>query len=315
MTHVSPQPYPITTDDGVPLAGKRFEPVGRARGNVLIHGATATPQRYYAAFATELAGRGFRVITYDYRGIGDSRHGSLRKLDTSMTEWARRDAAAAHDAVAAFSEPLLVVGHSFGGQLLGLIDPPARARAIVLVGSQLPYIGHWPTLSSIGYGALWHGVVPATVATFGYLPGFMGLGVDLPGGVALEWAKWCTSPGYLRDHHPDAAARFARVTAPVLVYSFTDDEYGPKRAIDALVGALSGARLVHRRFAPSSLGRRDVGHFGFFRRDVVRPLWEETIHFFESALAGADPGLRSRSPSTWSLEPTDVEADLAYGRA
>lgn len=301
------------TKDGTWIGARWYEPEGRARATVVIHGATATPQRYYAPFASALTERGLRVLTYDYRGIGESRPRSLRRYRATMTEWAREDAQAAMDVASAFPEPILLVGHSFGGQLLGLIDLPDRVRSIVLVGAQLGYLGHWPLEKRIAYWPLWNAVIPATVATFGYQPGFLGLGVDLPGGVALEWARWCKSPNYLFDHHPEARARFASIDRPVLFYSFTDDSYAPKAAVSAYLAKLERAPVVHRRFAPSMLGQDAIDHFGFFRRGVVPSLWEEAIGFMDDALSGRRSKLGPKTP--WEIELEEIEADLAYGRA
>src|SRR5204863_7578277 len=46
------------------------------RHAVLINSATAVPRKIYRGFAGYLAGRGCAVLTYDYRGIGDSRQKS-----------------------------------------------------------------------------------------------------------------------------------------------------------------------------------------------------------------------------------------------
>src|SRR5687767_1550805 len=90
----------LTASDGVTLGATLFTPVtpaGLSRGTVIIHSATAVPQRYYHRFARYAAQAiGARVLTYDYRGIGKSRPRSLRGFHASLTAWARLDAAAAH---------------------------------------------------------------------------------------------------------------------------------------------------------------------------------------------------------------------------
>jgi len=48
-------------------------PRGAKRHAVLINSATAVPRKVYRGFAGYLAGRGCAVLTYDYRGTGDSR--------------------------------------------------------------------------------------------------------------------------------------------------------------------------------------------------------------------------------------------------
>ncbi len=302
----------IETADGFPLGARVFSPEGAPRATVLVHAATATPARYYTAFASALAESGFRVITYDYRGIGESRPASLASFRATMTDWAKKDAAAATQAALSFPEPVLLVGHSFGGQLLGLIDTPARVKGIALVGAQLGYVGHWPLTPGYLYTALWRAMVPAVVGTLGYMPGSLGLDVDLPGGVAREWARWCSSPGYLLDHHADAANRFASIDRPTLLYSFTDDTFAARPAVNAYIDLFRGTRVIHRRFSPAELGETEINHFGFFRRGIVPALWEETIDFFDAVLLDERPALSSRAG--WDVAMEDIVRDLAYGR-
>ena len=62
----------IPARDGYALAATLYRPTGAARGAVIVSSATAVPRRFYRHFAAELAGAGYTVVTYDYRGIGDS---------------------------------------------------------------------------------------------------------------------------------------------------------------------------------------------------------------------------------------------------
>src|SRR6516225_5524008 len=60
--------------DGYLLGATLFLPrVGTRHHAVLINSATAVPRKIYRGFAAYLARRGCAVLTYDYRGIGDSR--------------------------------------------------------------------------------------------------------------------------------------------------------------------------------------------------------------------------------------------------
>ncbi|MEZ4395226.1 MAG: alpha/beta fold hydrolase [Polyangiales bacterium] len=305
-------------DDGYPIVARRFEPAGRARGSVVIHGATATPRRYYDRFARYLAGEGLRVLAYDYRGVGASRPVSLRGFEGTMRDWAERDAVAAvrHLRECDPDAKLVMVGHSFGGQLLGLSDALREVDAAVMVGVQFGYEGNWPLLGRAWMGALWRGVFPAALAVFGYVPGWAGMGEDLPAGVAREWSGWCMSPGYLTDAVPEALGRFAALRAPVLFYSFTDDRYAPGRAVRQYLATLTRARVTHRRLRPEDLNHTAVGHFGFFRPQHRDTLWTEALGFIDDALAGRRSELPSVSPPGWIEAPDETEllADLAYGR-
>src|SRR5215813_7685544 len=198
------RPVELLASDGFRLGATLFAPSRPGLGTVIVHGATAVPQGYYRRFAEFLAAHGIRVLTYDFRGIGRSRPAKLAGFTATMSDWARRDAAAAHAWVRDHhgDEPLALVGHSFGGQLLGLLDGAAEAQGALLVGSQLGWLSLWPPVRRAIIGTYLKAIVPATAATFGYVPSWTGLGADLPAGVAREWVGWCKSPRYLVDENP-----------------------------------------------------------------------------------------------------------------
>ena len=130
----------VPAADGYRLAATLFLPRATRRRAVLISSATAVPRKIYRGFAGYLARRGFAVLTFDYRGIGDSRGmavegynkpKSLVGFKASMTDWAMLDTTAA---VRWMRErynnlPLTYVGHSFGGQALDCCPTTPRCRA------------------------------------------------------------------------------------------------------------------------------------------------------------------------------------------
>ncbi|HEX3770743.1 MAG TPA: alpha/beta fold hydrolase [Polyangiaceae bacterium] len=307
--------------DGIPIAATVFNAAAPApRGTLLVHAAAATPQRFYARFASYLAEGGVRVVTYDYRGVGRSRPRSLRGYPATMSDWAFQDARGAHRFVRQCfpDQPVAVLGHSFGGQLVGLIDEPREVAGAIFVASQLGYYGHWPWPKRTQYSLLWRALVPATTRAFGYLPGRVGLGEDLPRGVVEEWRRWCLAPDYLISGYPDAAERFARFDVPLAFYSFTDDPLAPERAVKALQSRLPAANLEHRRVDPRVLGRGAIGHHGFFREKCREPLWAEARTFLNEVFAGRTPSCRPASgaplDAAWSLREEDVLADLRHCR-
>jgi predicted alpha/beta hydrolase len=281
-----PRSLQVSTSNGSRVEALVYAPEGAVHGNVLIHSATACPQRFYAGFARHLAHAGLRVFTYDYRGIGKSRPRSLRGLDVTMSEWALVDARAMHEYVAAHHPdvPLAIVGHSFGAQLIGLLDHTRAARAAVFVGGQLGYCGDWPEPQASGLRALWKYVVPGFCGVLGYLPKQTGMGEDLPRGVALQWARWCSHPDYLMSEYPEARGRFARFDRPILAYSFSDDIYAPARAVDALLTVLSSASVTRRPLSPADVGVASIGHFGFFRPHIAAKLWNEATDYLLTAV-------------------------------
>jgi predicted alpha/beta hydrolase len=307
--------FPAT--DGYPLGATQFDPLGDCRATLLLLGATAVSRTYYRAFGQYMAARGLRTLTFDYRGIGGSRPESLRGFDASMTDWAQRDAAGALDYVRAHfpNERVIVVGHSFGGQVIGLLDALASADAAVLVAAQLGSLHHWEGMAAVRVHTAMRAILPVTSQVLGWVPGWMGLNEDLPGGVAEEWSRWCRHPNYFLGYVSGAAERFARFKAPTLLYSFTDDDFAPSKAIRALRERLSGASVVHRRIRPVDVGKRSVGHFGFFRESIGVSLWEEVTDFVEDVLTGREVRARNLvSPSSCVLTENDVMKDLEFGR-
>ena len=94
----------VPATDGYPLAATLFLPRGAKRHAVLINSATAVPRKIYRGFAGYLARRGCAVLTYDYRGTGDSRQKALTGYNqpkslvgfkASMSDWAALDVTAA----------------------------------------------------------------------------------------------------------------------------------------------------------------------------------------------------------------------------
>ena len=285
----------IAALDGFRLAATSVEPAaGRTPAgpghSVLILAATAVRRRYYARFAGYLAEHGMRVLSFDYRGIGDSRPGSLRGFSARMHEWARLDAAGAlrhvHEAWGE-TRPLLV-GHSFGGQALGLLPQPLEARAALLVAAQSGYWGHWRGPRRLGMFALWHAAVPLLCRLFGYFPAArLGLGEDLPRGVAEEWAAWGRLRGYVFEADGGAWKEgYRAVTLPIRAYSFADDTFAPRPAVDALLEGYARAPIERRHLAPAELGARRIGHWGFFREGLQSSLWPEALTWLQQQARG-----------------------------
>ena len=265
--------------DEHPLAGRLFLPPAPTppRAAVILHGATAVPQGFYARFARHLAARhGFAVLTYDYRGVGESRPASLRGLQATMQDWGERDFSGAMCWIRERFPglPLLGVCHSFGGHALGMSDEAHHLDGALLFGTQLAWVGHWPLAQRLRLEALWRLAVPVLTALYGYLPGWSGVGEDLPVGVARQWARWCLERRYFLDEQPAYAERLAALRFPLRLYGATDDTYARPAGVRAFAAALSPHAEVHI-LDPVDLGGRPIGHFAPFRPALAQPLWDE----------------------------------------
>ena len=271
----------ILSRDGYSLAATLFE-VAEPRATVVINSAMATPRQFYRHFAQALATTGFDVVTWDYRGIGGSRPESLRGFATNIRDWTMLDTDGVLDWAIARDpkRSLLLVGHSLGGQVAGLLENAASARGLVTLSSQS---GHWRLQGGEQKAAvLLHTYVtmPLLSHAFGYLPwSKFGSTEDLPKGAALEWARWCRNPDYLLGDDTLPLERFQQFQAPVLAYSVDDDKWGQPHSVDAMMRAYPN--VERRHLLPADLGMKKIGHFGFFRRTASH-LWPEVIDWLST---------------------------------
>lgn len=277
------EPVEFEARDGFRLGGTLYRASKTDGRAVAIHAATGVKQGYYAKFAAFLAERGFTALTYDYRGIGSSRPRPLRGFDARMRDWALSDAPAALDYLerVAPGARFMAVGHSFGGQALGLVPRPERIAAALVVGSQSGYWRNWPPLGRSWMWLATHVVLPLGPRLLGYFPSSaLGFGEDLPAGVAVEWARWCRHPHYLVGAL-GAQEAYARFRAPLRAYAVADDRFAPARAVEALLELYPSARGEVRRVAPRDVDAKSIGHFGFFRERFRDTLWREAADWLE----------------------------------
>lgn len=273
---------PLSGDDGGggSIAATCYTPEGSARAAVLLHPATAVSQGYYEPFARYLAGLGFIVLTYDYRGTGRSRGRSLRASTVTMSDWIDGDV----PAVTQWAKqrypglPLLAVGHSVGGHAIALSSAAAHLEAAVLVAS---HAGVTRLIKPLGERLrvrfLMRVLGPLACAVLGYMPGRrLGLGEDLPAPMMRQWGRWTSLPRYfLDDPAVDAENRMARQRLPLLVLGFSDDPWANPEAIGMLVAPLVNAQVERRQAAPQDAGVPAIGHMGFFRKRCASSLWPQ----------------------------------------
>ena len=279
--------------DGRPLAATRY-PVppdgGPTKGHLVVAAATAVPRPYYRRFAEYAAARGYPTLTFDYRGIGGSRPASLRGFAATMLDWAELDLAAAvalaAQAARADGVPLHLVGHSFGGQAIGLLPDPSALTSAYVVGTGTGWHGHMPLTEQVRIWAMWNLAGPVLTRWKGYLPWSLLGGEDLPLGVYRQWRHWCAEPGWaFRDPaFAHLTSRFEQVRTPIVAVSATDDRWAPPASRDALMAGYRNAPWRAVDVDPRTSGLGPIGHMGYFR-PPARPLWDAALDAFDEAAA------------------------------
>jgi predicted alpha/beta hydrolase len=280
MNDAAPRKVEIAARDGVVLAATVHEPNEPDGRVVVIAGAIAVRRSFYDRFARFLASKGPRVVTFDYRGVGDSLHGDVRSQTGGLREWGERDLAAVLDYALTLSTTpdLFVVAHSVGGQLVGLADNNRCVAAILAISAQTGRWRLWPPPRRYLLLLFWTVVLPVTTRLFGYFPAArLRLGENLGKDAALEWGRWCSSEAYFVDAEGRAiSGHFDDFEGALLACLIADDWMAPREAVEDLL-----RRFRHARIERIELGDTDgaIGHFGFFR-ERGRHLWNDVVEGF-----------------------------------
>jgi predicted alpha/beta hydrolase len=268
----------FTTKGGAPLAGTLY--TGNGTGPcVMISCATAVPHTYYRHFAVWLVEQGVRAaFTYDYSGIGGSRIAGGTQKGIGYREWAF------DDFVSAFyyfqsrvpSEPIVGLGHSFGGHALGLSGIANEFARFCTVGT---LSGYWRgTNSPISILFQAKILLPVFAHLFDGIPRRFSPGEPLPRQVALDWSRWMGMPDYFfSDPHLPETERFSGVTIPILSIGLEDDDWGPRTAVEPFMAHYSNADARQIWLEPGASG--PIGHLGLFRRAHRETHWRVARDF------------------------------------
>lgn len=269
----------VPANDGYMLGATLFLPRGGAKHTaVLINSATAVPRKIYRTFATYLSSLGSVVLTYDYRGVGGSRPASLSGFKATMSDWATLDAASTVSWMRGRYKglPLSVVGHSFGGQAIGLLPNNDMIARSLLIAAQAGHWGLMPPPEKYRVYALLNFLGRPITHLLGYTPGKLGIGEDLPKGVFLQWSDWVMKRRYYYDDPTLAAlTNYGQYKGPLRALSFTDDPWATQAMVELLCSGFTAIKPEVLSITPQQAGVTKIGHFGFFRPEHRETLWKD----------------------------------------
>ena len=272
----------IPAKDGYPLAAKLRKPSGETKGVIQINCGTGIPQTIYQQLAGFLAENGYITITYDYRGIGASKPPSLRGFEASLTDWAQLDMTGVLDwIIREFpDQKRILIGHSFGGQVVGLMENNHLIDHLFFIASST---GYWRDMAPPAkwlMPPLWYLFIPTVTTLFGYGNArILGRGENLPKAVVLQWRKWCIDPNYFI---PDFIERniplyFDQITIPFKAIQITDDPIANPTTANKILAYYRNAPITIEKISPASLGVNKIGHSGFFSRKFKDTLWKNLL--------------------------------------
>ena len=249
----------LRTRDGTALACTLHEPDGKAKGDLVLAHAMFARQSAFVrpgGLAERFRGRGWRVLTFDFRGHGQSGVGAAKGGTWAYDDLVREDLPAVVEALRARRKrgPIVVLGHSLGGHVALAAQGAGRLRAdaFVTVGCNL-----WlPELATSRALRLVEGATLALLlhvaARRGYFPArALRLGSD---DEALAYVRDLCRFGKegwrSADGHDDYFANLARIDVPIYAIASVGDRLNARpervRAFHARCGGTTEIDVVRR---------------------------------------------------------------------
>lgn len=275
----------ISCKDGYQLAARFYPSQNPDKPYpVLICPATGITKNFYHAFAEWLNQQGYQVLVFDFRGIGESLHGKLKHSNASINDWGIYDIPAAIEALLSRtqSQKVIIIGHSAGGQLLGIASNYHKvAKALTIAGST----GHVKGLKGktrFLAPVMFNVIFPLSSFIKGYgATEFIGMGENLPKKVAKQWAEFCSKPGYVMnaigksifvDYHQ-------QIQCPITSFWATDDEIATYTNVKDLLRLYPNADTRLIELNPQQLGYKQIGHMLMFKKShqKIWPLFEKEL--------------------------------------
>lgn len=274
----------LPSRDGLLLDALLLESNAKVKGVVQLAGGTGIKKEFYLNFARYLQEQGYHTLLFDYRGIGGSKPQSLCGFKAKNHEWGQKDMAGVLDWLDDRYPSLqkFLVGHSAGGQQLGMMDNHHKFSKALLISSST---GYWKWIASpYKYFTLlvWYGLTPIMLNTVGYLPAsWFGLGEDLPKGVAAEWRSWCLNATYFGKYFGTVIQKqfYSEVKIPIHFLYPEDDLIATDKTVASLRGFYTSAKATTEKLILHDHHLQKVGHLGFFSRKSKERLWGKAVTY------------------------------------
>lgn len=285
-----PAAVEIVCADGERLGGHFLAAAGGTPGlPVLLCPATGAKQHFYLRFAQWLAQQGHDVLVFDYRGIGQSRRGPLARCKATLADWGQQDQVAALEWLLerTGSEQAVQLGHSAGAQMLGLMPNHRRIARLVGISASTGWFGGMRLAFRLKALFGLRLVVPLGIRLLGYGPtARLGLGENLPAGVARQWGQWCAAGGYATNATRGRPERdfHAEVRTPITVLYAEDDDIANATTVADLLRTFPAAPRRAIAVRPGQAGLADLGHMNWFRssHQAVWPLMARAVRGLEA---------------------------------
>ena len=281
------EPFWISCRDGYQLAAQ-FYPAQQKNIKalpILICPATGITKTFYHGFAEWLSHQGYDVLSFDFRGIGESLHGALKDSTASIDDWGMLDIPAAIETLLnrTLAKQVIIIGHSAGGQLLGIAPNYHKVAKVLAIAGSTGHIKGLKGKTKLLAPVMFNVIFPLSSLLKGYgATQFIGMGENLPKNVAKQWAEFCSKPGYVmnaigksifEDYHQE-------IQCPITSFWASDDEIATHANVKDLLRLYPNAKTKLIELNPRQHGYKQIGHMLMFKKTHQKlwPIIENELH-------------------------------------
>lgn len=246
-------------------------------GAVLIGPATGIKRQFYDNFAKYLAEQGYGVLTFDNEGIGGSLEGNIKDCSASLVSWGQHDLTLAINAlVESFPQTTYhLVGHSAGGQLIGLAENAQQLHSAFNIACSSGRLRNMKLSYRLKAHYFMNFYIPLNNTLFGYTHSdWVGMGEKLPLEVASQWRKWCNGQGYVKTAfgREVTSHRYNTLELPICWLNAADDDIANDANVDDMISVFTQSVATRKHLKPAEQNLSEIGHMKFFSRKSAK-LW------------------------------------------
>ncbi len=248
---------------------------------LIIASATGVKQEYYSKFAKYAENNGITVITFDYNGIGLSLNKPIQDLKIDAADWGSNDIESIIQYVINNypKSKKVILGHSIGGQLIGLSKSSSKLDKIILVAAQSGYWKYWKGIERIKMWLNWYILFPFLLGIFGYLKSKRISGMEnLPKNVAKQWQNWGKNRDYIFSDKSIKDKFYETIEVDITAYSIDDDNFAPKEAVQWMTDKYKNAKRKSVHLNPFDFQANKIGHFGIFKERFKNTIWTQILN-------------------------------------
>lgn len=263
------------------LVGTVYFPVSEIKGAIMIGPATGIKRKFYANFAKYLAENNYGVITYDNNGIGDSVNGDLKSDKSSLQSWGEKDMPNVFNMLKKTfpNTKYHLIGHSAGGQLVGLIPNCNEFTSMFNFACSSGSIRNMKMKFKLKAKIFMDIFIPLNNFLFGYTNAqWVGMGEPLPKMVAQEWSKWCNGTGYVKTAFNKTIRThwYNEISFPSMWVNATDDDIANNKNVEDMISVFPRISSETLTLNPKDYNLKEIGHMKFFTKEN-KILWDISL--------------------------------------